>query len=109
MRSICIIILTSVILAVFTWAEVLPPRIMQIHLKDGSIDSLFCDQIHPAYGIMFEGSEMKVSFLEVDSDLLPIPAEFDSTGTPISYKSNFRYYLPSLIDSITFPLYVPTQ
>ena len=106
MRSIGIIILTSVILAVFTRAEVLPPRIMQIHLKDGSIDSLYCDQIDPAYGIMFEGSEMKVTFLLVDSALMPIPTAFDETGAgiPESFKRDVRYYLPSLIDSITFPL-----
>jgi hypothetical protein len=84
---------------------------MQIHLKDGSIDSLFCDQINPGYGIMFEGegSEMKVTFLLVDATLMPIQIGVDpDTQTPI-YKNDVRYYHTSLIDSITFPLYVPTQ
>jgi hypothetical protein len=115
MRSIRIIVLTSVFFAVFTWAQdaavPAPIRVMQIHLKDGSVDSLFCDQINPGYGIMFAGSdkgyEMKVTFLVVDSTLMPIQIGVDPVTQAPVYENDERYYYTSLIDSITFPLYIP--
>ena len=49
MRSICIIILTSLTLAVFTRAEGASLRVMQIHLKDGSIEIVpFTTEHHTA-------------------------------------------------------------
>jgi hypothetical protein len=106
MRSLGSIILTGVLIFVaFSWAEdpPPPPRVMEIHMKNNMIDSIFCGQIDPNVGITFDRFEMKVGIIEFDATTLQ-PIINPITQLP---ATSTRYFCTSQIDSITFNLFVP--
>ena len=106
MRSIGLILL---VIGVFSWAEQPPvdetpppPRVMEIHMFDGSIDSIFCLQVDEEVGVSFNRFQMIVGIIELDAAYQPM---LDPV-TQVPIKST-RVYCTSNIESITFPLFIP--
>ncbi len=73
-----------------------PPHVMIIYMKGGYCDSILCSNIDNEVGITFNKFEMKVPISEL------VPESY-----PPTYIKSVRTYCSGIIDSITFPLYVP--
>ncbi len=96
MRSIGLII---VIIAAFTWAEETPPppRIMNIYMKGGAVESVLCSRLDPDVGVTFveNSTKMKVGVRDLVDPTIEL------------YDLSTLWFCTSQIDSITFDLIGP--